>query len=528
MKNKRKILLIIQLFILVSVNAVNQKNDNIINSDSDFSLYQDTIFVDIKGEMTHALKYHNKYYALFKQKISKYGGYEKRWLYVFSNGKIEKIVDFPEKLNTTYLDFFVKNDSVILKPYMNKKWNQQCYYLDTQNFIWKEIDNADDLIFEDEKFYVYSLDFGEWGGKTWFKDKKTGIEYAIESTTPLVNKIDTTYYLTNGFMVKKIENPLKLNKCDDDVTYANIEKDARYTYWYGKPIGFEIVYQDTTYDYFDFSYHPRIVSSFVLGKELLHIYETDKETYIAKIENNKIDKIQKIANNLRFYNWTDSYRSKNLNGNNELLKFHTKDEQLFGLMEVVDNNVFVHYFSNKAELKPKLQGIAKSDSIFVSRFNLILSNLGNLQIKKIALEESKWKSFDITPNHKVSIGESYYPNFNKYEIDDRKSYLIQEDSLVENSISYYATKENDLIRVAFFEWEEAGLIKPNLQKKVDEIFRIKLKFLEYNIAQKAGNPIKSKEEKNYVDRIWNTSNGFTITLENMKNFNRIRLIIYKE
>jgi hypothetical protein len=40
--------------------------------------------------------------------------------------------------------------------------------------------------------------------------------------------------------------------------------------------------------------------------------------------------------------------------------FRTKDEQLFGLMEVMDNNVLVQYFTNKAELKPKSQGWAKS------------------------------------------------------------------------------------------------------------------------------------------------------------------------
>ena len=511
-------------FFFACINVTNKEAVNVIHFDSGFSLCQDTIFVDIKGEMTHAFKYNDKFYILFQQRILKYGGYEKRWLYVFSNGEIEKIIDCPKKMDCVYLDFYVKNDSIILKPYMDK----QCYYLDVQNYTWKELEETDDLIFEDEKFHVYSLDFGEWGGKTWFKDKKTGIEYLIESTTPLINKIDTTYYLTSSHQVLKIENPLQLNKCDDDVSYKNIRENGKYYSWYGESIGFDVVYKDTTYNYFDFSYHPRIVSSFVLEKELLHIYETDSATYVAKIENGSMKIIQEIGGKLDFYNWHYSYRCKNLNGNNELLKFYTKDEQLFGLMEVVDNNVFVHYFSNKAELSPKPQGSEKADSIFVNRFNLILSNLGNLQLKRIALEENKWKSFDITPNHKVSISESYYPNFNKYEIDDRKSYLIEEDSLVENSISYYATKENDLIRVAFFEWEEAGLIKPNLQKKVDEIFRIKLKFLEDNIAQKAGNPIKSKEEKNYVDRIWNTSNGFTITLENMKNFNRIRLIIYKE
>jgi hypothetical protein len=526
MKNMRIKLLIVPFLFLSCTNATktSPKTTNVIHFDSGFSLYQDTIFVNIKGEMTHALKYHDKFYVLFEQKVLKYGGHGKRWLYIFSNGEIEKTIECPKKMDAVYWDFFVKNDSIILKQYMDDVH----FYFDAQNFTWKEIAKVDDLIFEDEKFYVYSLDFGEWGGKTWFKDKKTGIEYAIEATTPLVNKIDSIYYLTNSFKVLKIENPLNLNKCDDDVTYTNIEKDAKYAYWYGKPIGFHIAYQDTTYDYFDFSYHPKIVSSFVWQGELLHIYETDTETYIAKTENNSIKSIQKIGKDLRFYDWYYSYRCKNLNGNNELLKFRTKDEQSFGLIEIIENKIFVHYFTNNAELKPKTKGQTKADDIFVNRLNFILADLGNLQLETVDLSENKWGSFDITPTHKIGIGESYYPNPNKYELDTAKSYLIQEDSLISNSIRYYATKENGLIRVVSCDWEETDFLNPNLKKQATEVFKRKILFLEDCFTQKVGKPTHVEEKENYKERTWKASNGFTIHLENMTNFNRIRLIIYKD
>src|SRR5690606_15694528 len=143
-------------------------------------------------------------------------------------------------------DFYVKNDSLILKPYMDK----QSYHFDLKNHTWNKIDKTDDLIFEDENFYVYSLNFGEWGGKTWFKDKKTGIEYVLETTTPLINRIGTTYYLSNSFEVLKIENPLELTKCDNDVTYENIRKSGKHHSWYSEPVGFEIVYKDNDMDFF--------------------------------------------------------------------------------------------------------------------------------------------------------------------------------------------------------------------------------------------------------------------------------------
>lgn len=524
MKNVKATLLIIPFLLLSCTNAASQKNDNFIDFDSGFSLCLDTIFVDIKGEMKHALKYHDKFYVLFEQKVLKYGGHGKRWLYIFSNEKIEKVLECPKKMDAVYWDFFVKNDSIILKQYMDNLH----FYFDTQNFTWIEIDKADDLIFEDERFYVYSLDFGEWGGKTWFKDKKTETEYAIEATTPLVNKIDTTYYLTNSFKILKIENPLNLNKCKNNVSYRNIEKKGMHYSWYGKPIGFEIIFQDTTYDYFDFSYHPYIVTSFVWQNELLHIYETDTTAYIAKTENYSIKPLQKICENLNFYDYYCSYRCKNLNGNNELLKFRTKDEKLFGLMEIIGNKIHIHYLFNQAELKPKSQGTPKANEIFINRFNLILSDLGKLQLKEIDLAEQKWGSFDITPTHKIGIGECYYPNLNKYALDIAKSYLIQEDSLISNSIIYYATKENSLIHVVSCDWEKTSFLKPNIEKQTKEVFEKKIQFLEDCFTQKAGKPTQIKEKENYTGKTWKTSNGITIHLEDRTSFNYIRLIIYKD
>ncbi len=58
--------------------ADNKKDSSVIYFDSGYSLHQDTIHVNIKGEMTHALKYQDKFYVLFKQRVLKYGGYGKR------------------------------------------------------------------------------------------------------------------------------------------------------------------------------------------------------------------------------------------------------------------------------------------------------------------------------------------------------------------------------------------------------------------------------------------------------------------
>jgi len=293
-----------------------------------------------KVELTHAVKYKDQFYCFFEEVKKDNLRRDIKFCFVFSKGGNElKKIEVPYDIqNTVYYDLFVKNDRVFAKTYMDSK----TFYFDSEKSKWVKTKNADDLIFEDENFYVYSLDFGEWGGKTWFKDKKTELEYAIEATTPLVNKIDTTYYLTSSFQVLKIENPLTLNKCSNDVTYENIEKDAKYATWYGKPIGFEILYKDTTArDYFDFSYKPHIVSSFVWQNELLHIYETEALTFIAKADNNSIKTVQKIGDNLRFYDWHYSYRSKIQTDGRQLLKFKTNNK--FGLMEINGQDINTYY-----------------------------------------------------------------------------------------------------------------------------------------------------------------------------------------
>lgn len=514
--------LVIIIFLLSCTTAKNKKDPSVTKFDSGYSLHQDTIFVDIKGDMTHALKYQGKYYVLFNQRVLKYGGYGERWLYIFSNGQVEKIVDCPKETKTVYLDFYVKNDSMILKPYMEK----QSYYLNLGNYNWIKIDKTDDLIFEDNNFLVFSLDFGEWGGKTWFKEKSTGQEYVIEATTPLVNRIDSIYYLTNPFQVFKIKNPRMLNKCNDDITYENIKSTREYYTWYGMPIGFVYVYQDTTFNYFDYNYQPHIVSSFVLNKELLHIYETDTATYIARHKGYSMIPIQKIVDNISFYNWHYSYRCPNLDGNNELLKFRTDAEKLFGLFEIIGDEVFVTYISNKAMLEPTLKGTQRADTISMDRINSVLADFNNLEIGKIDKMEQNWGSFDITPNHKIGVGDSW--NTKGYIIDTCRSYLVREDSIISNSIIYYGTIENDQVRCVTIDWDyEQDWLNPNSEELAKSSYDHKLEFLISYISKNFGKPSKSVDEENYFKIAWEDSSGLMLELESNRKYYGTRLVIYK-
>jgi hypothetical protein len=514
------------LILSLTLFACNgQQNSNVTNFESGFSLIQDTISISVNGRMTHALEYKDKYYVLFEQRLMKYGGYGKRWLYIFSNNQLEKVIDCPEEMKTVYLDFYVQNDSIIMKPYMDK----QSYYLDNTNLKWNKVDKTVDLIWEDSDFYVYSLDFGEWGGKTWFKDKITDSQYVLESTTPLINKIDNTYYLTNSFQVLKIDNPKELTKCDSDVTYENIQKTGKNYSWYSESKGYEVIYEDENVDYFDFKYHPRIVSSFVFNNELLHIYETDTASHLSRIENNKIQPFEKILDEVSSFNWYYSYRCKNLNGTNELLKFNTKNDQIYGLTTIKGNKIYVTYLVNDVELKPKTLGKETSNEIFENRLKTILADFSKLTLAEIESKEKEWKTFDITPNHKIGIGDSWNPN--NYEIDINKSYLVVEDSIISNSIMYYATKETDLVRAVTIDWEKTqnSRIEFGNEKSASEVFLTRFNDLVFILNKELGEPNSINEEKKNQSYSWTIQNKITIEIKltRQDNYNNIRMVIYE-
>lgn len=513
--------ILIPFLFMACMNTVERNKVKVTNLVSGFSIYQDTIYVDIKGEMTHAIKYHDKYYVLFEQKLLMYGGYGKRWLCMFSNGKLEKTIDCPKNLQITSLDFFVKNDSIILKPYMN----DNTYYFDIKNDTGKKIEKVDDLIFEDERYFVYSLDFGEWGGKTWFKDKKSSFEYVLEDKTPLINKIDTTYYLTNKFWVLKIDNPSALHKCDKDITYENIELSGKKYSWYSEPVGYNVIYQDSLIFKYEDKNLSQIITSFVWNNELIHIYKTDTMTYLAKNENKSIKLIDKIGNEFDFFDFHFSYRCKNLNGQNELLKFKSKNKQVFGLIDIIDNKLNIHYFANKAELAPTPKGQVNADLIFKHRLDFLLLNFNHLTFKDIIQAEQEWKSFDITPNHIVGVGNSWNPQ--NLTIDENKAYLIQEDTIISNSIMYFGSKTTNLVGTVTLNWERITNKLYNPDNQENEMFEKKFNFIETKISQKAGTPFQKKEDNDNIERVWRYSNGVIIELFFDKKYNQIRLVVFK-
>jgi len=221
--------------------------------------------------------------------------------------------------------------------------NDKSYYLDLHTLTLVETPEPDDVIYEDEKVYVTYLDFGEWGSTTWFKYKSSGKEYVLASSGTIINRIDSSYYISAGARVLKIDNPLKMKQCDKKHYYQNVKKKD-FSEGTNSLLGTEALYNDTTYSQWDFKEPKlRIATSFKFDNKLFYLCTDSAQTFIAKLENKKLIPIQNIGQKYSTFDWHYSYRCKLRNDGFQLLKFDTKTNNTFGFIEIEQNKINIRY-----------------------------------------------------------------------------------------------------------------------------------------------------------------------------------------
>jgi len=175
MHNAMKILLQISilLFFLQSCQSQNFKTE--------YKNFE----INIAGEPGPWLKHNNKFYCYFLTDNDKYSSGSTHHFYILDEkGNTESKISVPQKLQTFYYDLYVKNDTIFTKEYNNKN----TFYLEKNE--WIETKKGVDLFYEDNNYNVYSLDFGEWGGVTWFEDKKTNKQYEFSASSPIIDKFE--------------------------------------------------------------------------------------------------------------------------------------------------------------------------------------------------------------------------------------------------------------------------------------------------------------------------------------------------
>jgi len=521
--------LVIKISFLVIVSALLSCQANLTNldySETRLEIVYDTLTINIKGRLGQIIRLNNKYYC-FVERDNPYSSLSFRDFYIISpTGEIEQKIEVSDKMNTGYYnDLHIRNDSILMKDY----YDHATFYLDTLNNQWIEIEEVDDLIYEDEYFYVTYLDFGEWGHTVWFKDKKTKKEYELASSFPKIHRIDSVYYLTNSRNVFKIDNPNNLKLCDTNYYYERVEKQ-KWGEGSFSTTGTENIFQDTVSRYETKFY---IVTSFVFHDSLFCICVDSSSAYLGFANKSKIQKIENIGTNINIYRRSNSYRGNQNINKDQLLKYYSKEPKYDGLIEITYNQIKVITVKNIDTAN--YLGTEKAQEIFeylTTYHTDIIYNLNLLEVDNILPEIG---AYNVTPHHKISIGTDYYPNKKRFELETPRVYKIIEDTTVTLLLNYYYTKNDGSVKVVTYEWRKTNETDYNIYSPENEIKRIKefqrrLDRIVAFINKKYGQPEK-KEETSYGNYWnWKLANGTVILLSSsdLNKYQRIRMKIYNE
>jgi hypothetical protein len=212
---------------------------------------------------------------------------------------------------------YIKNDSLIYRDKNDFKFNQE-------------------NIYEDQLYLVSKTCSGEWGGTVKFKNKKTNVEYSASATcTVAVNKLNDKYYVTNslahldGFSeVLEIKNPALLT----------VIKKTKRRKKKGKMIIMDIGSNESktkkgTKQLID-SVGVLTLASFPFKGQLYHIVTDYKNTFLAKIDNNKFVKIDTVSNESI---WSDNPEVFITTDKHLVVFFENEDVK--GYFDIIDNQI---------------------------------------------------------------------------------------------------------------------------------------------------------------------------------------------
>lgn len=332
------------IFALFQFCFVFGQTFNVTSKNIDLKI-KDLIIPATKVEPTHAVKHKDLFYCFFNEVKKGNYGQDIKFFFIFSEkGDNLRKIEVPKEIqNTVYFDLFLRNDTIFAKTYINSK----TFYFDRDKQKWENTSKVDDMIFEDDRFYFTYIDFGEWGSTTWIKDKQTAVEYELASSGEIVNRIDSTYYITSGLRILKIDNPAKMKASNSNYLYEGIKKKD-YSEGTNSLQGAEIIFKDTTFSEWDWiNKEPklRIATSFVRENKLYHVCVDSTKTFIAELKGGQMKPIQQIDKKLSFFDWYYSYRSKMQKDGSQLLKF--KKNNKFGIMEINRQTINIYSLTLK-------------------------------------------------------------------------------------------------------------------------------------------------------------------------------------
>lgn len=427
----KKINKIILYFILFS-NIVFSQN---------FNFKSDTIKTKYIGSIKNCIKHKSNLY--FFTETSNSGFSSKGTLHFYKinkKGNSLKIV-VPKELQQFYIDLYSKKDTVFAVEY----WNKNTYFLDLKKNEWVKTIKSKDIIYEDENYVINSIDLGEFGGYTWFKNKLTNKEYGFQAFVPMINKINNKFLLIKPQALYQIGSLENLQKAI--MPYEKYNKECA-----GKIINsgynsknVQVIYENKNY------YEPEIVfyTSYISKNNLLQIYTRKHKTYIGKIINNKFKDLYKFENGLQIFRYHFDYRNQ-INNDKQTIQFSTKDEYLNGLIEINNNQVQINYIENLN--KSVILSTEQYFNWFKDSFQEYLTNFKKITTKDIKNTEEKVFSRDM---------DLWYKDFKAFRVKEVDDIIL--------TTEYKLIKDTKSLKEIRYSWDLHWKIRNNnLDKKFNK------------------------------------------------------------
>ncbi|MCD7898936.1 MAG: hypothetical protein LUH22_03420 [Bacteroides sp.] len=537
----KKVLFIITL--LCCIASCTTKTPNGTQNPEGFQITVDTITVHIKDlvnpatrvELTQAVKFNNKYYCIFTAfELYYFINNNRYFLIINSNGNIERNIPLPEEVVKGFnFELFVNKDTIFLLNELSKKM----FYLEQKQWKWTPAIHTDEIIFEDNHYYILNPHRNKMGCTTWFRDKQTEVEYEFNSHGRIINKIDSTYYITSDIRVLEIDNPAKLMPCHPERYHPHILKSEKYIRGSESLEGVKVLFGDSICNHLDCeATQPeyQIFTSFTANKKLYHLCSSDSNLFIAKIDSGRLIPVQHLDvfdKTLNFYNsdlmtiWKD---------NSQLLKFKTIDPNQSGMIEIKENKLNIRYLNH---ISDTIEYLRKETFPLIFRF--IVNHIDSLHIAVADSLERKNGSTYLQSQTQRPTYHSYYPHSKNFEFEGAKVYLKSEDEIITNVTHYDCAKKDSLVKSIFLKWLETKTFidkykrypssKKNIPKKA--YFQNKLDEIVQTVSHTLNvKPKKMKPKRGKIKLEWKDNNGLKVELycENLDKEREIRMIIYKD
>ncbi|WP_330443826.1 hypothetical protein [Flavobacterium sp. C4GT6] len=429
-----------------------------------FKISYDTIPVNLKGSLRRAIFFKDKYYCFTDSDNLPYSSDPYREFYILSReGKELDNITVHDKMNTLNFDFYAVNDTVIIKTD-----NYTTFYLDEVNRQWHKHEAPYNLVFENKKYMVNYLYYGEWGENLWFFNKKTGTEYEVATNTENVIEHKGVYYLVSIDKILSVDDPEKLKPVTEQTSYkAVVEKGEIYTNTSEK--GLKLLYETGGDKWFK---GPHIATSFIYRNKLHHFIIDDKSAVIATLNDGKMDTVQHFT----------------LNEGNEKIK------NKYSLINVDGDTINLVTLVNT--YSEKLLTDEQDMEVFTSLLNYNLKSKGAVYLDKIEQTEEGVGAVNKTQKHKISIGKDYYPNKENFILETPRIYIKATDLGITISSHYYYTEQDKSIKTFLIKWKSDN--EEVMDYKFEELFSLITNSVGQPFSTESGERMKACWKKDGV------------------------------